>query len=294
MTVYRLLMGLMYSRRFDRLFSEADANGQFATRPDVARAIIDWADGDEQMFSPDGARGAGEDYRYDARADRYRAHDNSYDTIEELKHGARRLRRLHGGVPAVPDGLRLQHRRCKVNLRAISNKNGGDCTPLLMGVIRAAAAARSEQAARPIRRCSTTARLYPMASVLCDRASAAGFDSLNTITNLMQNPQTAVLPDDPRYKIFQSMPPITVNDGRAGQARLRRARRASTGSSPPARSGKREEEDHRDRRLAPVARQPPDAQPGRREGRRRPPVLARGITDPWPTPSAASTSARSR
>ena len=29
----------------------------------------------------------------------------------------------------------------------------------------------------------------------------------------MKNPQTAVLPDDPRYKIFQSMPPITVSDG---------------------------------------------------------------------------------
>ena len=51
----------------------------------MARAIIDWADGDEQMFSPEGASAAGEDYRYDARADRYRAHDNSYDTIEEIK-----------------------------------------------------------------------------------------------------------------------------------------------------------------------------------------------------------------
>ena len=56
-------------------------------------------------------------------------------------------------------------------------------------------------------------RLYPIASVACDRASAAGFDSIQTITGLMKNPQTAVLPDDPRYKIFQSMPPITVSDG---------------------------------------------------------------------------------
>ena len=84
MIVYRLLSGLMYSRRFDRLFSEADATGQFVTRPEVARALIDWADGDDQMFPAEGASGA-EDYRYDARADRYRAHDSSYDTIEEIK-----------------------------------------------------------------------------------------------------------------------------------------------------------------------------------------------------------------
>jgi len=84
LTVYRLLTGLMKSRRFDRLFSEADPTGQFTTRSDVARAIIDWADADDQMFSPEGAS-ATEDYRYDARADRYRAHDNSYDSIEELK-----------------------------------------------------------------------------------------------------------------------------------------------------------------------------------------------------------------
>jgi hypothetical protein len=77
-------MGLMSSRRFDRLFSEADATGNFTTRPDVARGIIDWADADDQMFSPEGASAA-EDYKYDARADRYRAHDNSFDSIEELK-----------------------------------------------------------------------------------------------------------------------------------------------------------------------------------------------------------------
>jgi len=28
----------------------------------------------------------------------------------------------------------------------------------------------------------------------------------------MKNPQTAVLPDDPRYKIFQSMPPVVISD----------------------------------------------------------------------------------
>jgi general secretion pathway protein K len=210
LTVYRMLMGLMYSPRFDRLFSEADANGQFVTRQEVARAIIDWADGDDQMFAPEGS-GGGEDYRYDARADRYRAHDNSYDTIEEIKQ-----------VRGVSDGFleaflpylttQASSTSCKINLRAITNKNGGDCTPLLMGLIRAAA---SPDPNKPPNDPAVLddQRLYPIVSVICDRATAAGIDSIDTITNLMAKPETAVLPDDPRFKIFQAMRPITPNKG---------------------------------------------------------------------------------
>jgi hypothetical protein len=101
---------------------------------------------------------------------------------------------------------------CKVNLGAITNKNGGDCTPLLMGILRAAA---TPDPTKPPMDPTILddSRLYPIASVACDRASAAGFDSLQSITTLMKNPQTAVLPDDPRYKIFQGMQPITINDG---------------------------------------------------------------------------------
>jgi general secretion pathway protein K len=210
--VYRLLTGLMMSRRFDRLFSEADATGNFTTRSDVARAIIDWADADDQMFSPEGGSAA-EDYKYDARADRYRAHDNSYDSIEELKM-----------VRGVTDGFMeafaphltvyASDQNCLVNLGAISNKNGGDCTPLLMGVIRAAAIDPANPTKPPADpSILDDSRLYPLASVACDRASAAGFDSIQSITGLMKNPQTAVLPDDPRYKIFQSLPPMNISDG---------------------------------------------------------------------------------
>jgi general secretion pathway protein K len=214
--VYRLLTALMYSPRFDRLFSEADQSGQFAVRADVARAIIDWADNDDQMFSPDGSAASSEDYRYDARADRYRAHDGSYDSIEELKL-----------VRGVSDGFMEAFQpfltvyasndaECKVNLGAITNKNGGDCTPLLMGVIRAAATPDPTKPPSDPAVLDDT-RLYPLASVMCDRASTAGFDSLNTITSLMQNPQNAVMADDPRYKIFQSMAPINVNKGELGK-----------------------------------------------------------------------------
>ena len=211
--VYRLLMGLMYSRRFDRLFSDADATGNFALRTDVARAIIDWADGDEQMFSPEGGSNS-EDYRYDAHADPYRAHNNSYDTIEEVKM-----------VRGVSDGFMEAFQpfltvyasdpNCKVNLGAISNKESGDCTPLVMAVIRAAATPDPlKPPADPT--IFDDAILYPLASILCDRASTAGFDSLNTITSLLANPQTAVLPDDPRYRMFQGMKPLAVDAGALG------------------------------------------------------------------------------
>jgi general secretion pathway protein K len=214
MIVYRLLMGLMYSPRFDKLFSEADTTGNFATRTDVARAIIDWADGDEQMFTPEGGSSNSEDYRYDAHADHYRAHDNSYDTMEEVKM-----------VRGVSDGFMeafapfltvyASDPSCKVNLGAISNKETGDCTPLVMGVIRAAA---TPDPTKPPSDPTVFDDhvLYPLASILCDRASTAGFDSLNTITSLLAKPETAVLPDDPRYRIFQGMRPINIDAGALG------------------------------------------------------------------------------
>jgi general secretion pathway protein K len=216
-TLFNLLMALMYSPRFDRLFSEEDTNGQFTTRADVARAIIDWADTDEQMFSPDGTSASGEDYRYDARSDRYRAHNNPFDTVEELKlvRGV-----TDGFMEAFQPYLTVYPtdpaKACKVNLSAITNKNGGDCTPLLMGVIRAAAVPDPTKPPTDPAVLDDT-RLYPLASILCDRASAAGFDSLNAITAIMQNPATAVMPDDPRYKIFQSMRPIAVSNGDLGK-----------------------------------------------------------------------------
>ena len=70
-----------------------------------------------------------------------------------------------------------------------------------------------EEAAPPCQAVLDDTQLYPRASLACDRASAAGFDSLDTMINIMQNPQTSVLPDDPRYKVFQSLRPLTINKG---------------------------------------------------------------------------------
>ena len=214
LVVYRLLTALMYSPRFDKLFSEADTTGNFATRQDVARGILDWADADEQMFSPEPGSSASEDYRYDAHADHYRAHDNSFDSVEEVKM-----------VRGVSDGFMEAFQpyltvyasdpNCKVNLGAISNKESGDCTPLVMGVIRAAATPDPTKPPQDPTVFDDNI-LYPLASILCDRASTAGFDSLNTITSLLASPQSAVLPDDPRFKIFQSMKPINIDAGALG------------------------------------------------------------------------------
>jgi len=212
-TVFRQLTGLMYSPRFDRLFSEADANGQFAVRADVARALIDWADLDDRSFTPEGASG-NEDYRYDARRDRYRAHDYSYDSIEEIKL-------VRGVSDAFMEAFEpymtvyASDMECKVNLGAITNKNGGDCTPLLMGILRATVdPAKMTGADAGV---LDDARLYPIASLLCDRASAAGFDSLDAIINTLGNPQSSVVPDDPRYKVFQGMRGITINKAELGK-----------------------------------------------------------------------------
>jgi general secretion pathway protein K len=210
LVVFRLLTALMYSRRFDKLFSESDGNGQFAVRADVARAIIDWADADEQMFSPEGASNS-EDYRYDAKGDRYRAHDNNLDTIEEIKM----VRGVSEGFMEAFQPFLTVHASnadCKVNIGSISNKNGGDCTPLVMGLIRAAATADPAQPPTDPT-VLDDAQLYPRASLACDRASAAGFDSVDTLVNIMKNPQNAVPPDDPRYRVFQSLRPININTG---------------------------------------------------------------------------------
>src|SRR5262249_6235423 len=87
------LYALFYSPQYNRLFEMPDANGQYTTRDELVRAIIDWSDGDDRAFDLSqvpglqalgSTRRASEDYRYDAHADPYRAHNNYYDTIDEL------------------------------------------------------------------------------------------------------------------------------------------------------------------------------------------------------------------
>src|SRR4029079_17678887 len=86
---------------------------------------------------------------------------------------------------------------CLVNLGAISNKNGGDCTPPLVGVTRAPAVDRANPTKPPADpSIFDDSRLYPLASVACDRASAAGRDHSTSITALIDGLQFGI---PPRY-----------------------------------------------------------------------------------------------
>jgi len=213
--VYRLLVGLFYSQRYDRLFSDADTGGQFNSRLDVARAIIDFADYDQQMFSFDGSSsGSAEDYHYDSDPrDKYRPHNNSFDSLDEIKL----VRGVSDGfVEAFGPYLTVypssdDKKMCRVNLGTISNREG-DCAPLIMGIIRAAAMGDPTKTATADPTILDDTKLFPLATVLCDRA-ASGFDSLDTVMAVLAKPESSVLTDDPRYRVLQGMRPLVLDRG---------------------------------------------------------------------------------
>ncbi len=213
LTIYRLLTALTYSPRYNRLFELQNADGQVPDRMELSRALIDWADADIQGFSPEAGGGGSEDYRYDQRRDKYRAHDNSYDTIEEtgmVRHMDARF--LEAFSPYFTVYASDPRQSCRVNLAAIK----GDCTPLLVGLIRAAATADPLKPPTDIS-IMDDQRVYPLASILCERGTAVGFDSLRTIIAVLNNPSGSIAPTDPRAQMMQSMRGITLDEGQLGQ-----------------------------------------------------------------------------
>ena len=204
-TVFRLLSALTYSPRYNKLFAERNSEGQFMDRAELARAIIDWADADEALFGLEPGTSGAEDYRYDARADPYKAHNNYYDTVDEvgLVRGMD-ADFIEAFLPYLT--VHASDQRCRVNLSSVK----GDCTPLLVGLIRAA------MLRDPNKPPSDPAvlddnRVYPLASILCERGTAVGFDSLDTIARVMSNPQASIARDDPRYQLMQSMRGIQIS-----------------------------------------------------------------------------------
>jgi type II secretory pathway component PulK len=205
-TIFRLLSALFMSPRYNKLFEKQNAEGQFIDRPEIARAVVDWADGDYQMFSVEPGTSGSEDYRYDATKDPYRAHDNSYDTVDEvaLVRGMRGST-LEAFVPYLTVYASDDLKQCRVNLASIK----GDCTPLLVGLVRAALIKdTTKPPADPT--ILDDNRVYPLASILCERGTAVGFDSIDTIVSVLANPQASIARDDPRYQMMQNMRGITI------------------------------------------------------------------------------------
>lgn len=210
-TIFRLLSALTMAPRYDLLFSTPDANGMFVDRIDLARALIDWADADEQMFSID-ANGAGaEDYRYDQRADPYLAHNNYYDTIGETAL----VRGMNADFSEAFKPYLTTYASnvdCKVNLASVK----GDCTPLVVGLVRAALIPDPTKPPTDPSILDDN-KIYPLASVLCERGAAVGFDSLKTVIGVLTNPAGSLSKDDPRFQMMQNLTGITITEAQLGQ-----------------------------------------------------------------------------
>jgi general secretion pathway protein K len=202
--LFRLLMALFMSPRYDLLFSTPDDQKQIVDRIDLARAIIDWADRDEQTFSLDANSAGPEDYRYDQRAEPYLAHNDRYDTVGEtnLVRGmnadfSEAFRPYFTTYASNPD--------CKVNLRSLK----GDCTPLIVGLVRAALIPDPTKPPQDMTILDDN-KIYPLASVLCERGAAVGFGSLDTVISVLTNPAASLSKDDPRFQMMQNLTGITI------------------------------------------------------------------------------------
>jgi general secretion pathway protein K len=202
--VFRLLQALMASPRYNWLFEQRNAEGQFVDRVELARAIIDWADADEQAFAIDANSSGPEDYRYDQREDPYQAHNNYYDTAEETNL-VRGMDPDYAEAFASNFTVYASNPDCKVNLASVK----GDCTPLIVGLVRAALFPDPSKPPTDLSILDDN-RLYPLASILCERSQAVGFGSLDALIGVLNNPAASIARDDPRYQLMQNLTGITI------------------------------------------------------------------------------------
>ncbi len=202
--LFRQLQALMASPRFNWLFEQRKESGQYVDRIDLANAIIDWADGDEQGFGVNANSAGPEDYRYDQREDPYTAHNNRYDSVDEVNM----VRGMDpdfaeaflGNFTVYPTG-----KECRVNLRSIKT----DCTPLMVGLLRAALFSDISKPPVDVSILDDN-RAYPLASILCERGAAVGFDSLDTIVKVLSNPASSLAREDPRFQLMQTLTGIQI------------------------------------------------------------------------------------
>ena len=213
--VFRLLYALTMSPRYDLLFSTPDDDGRYVDRVDLASALIDWADADEQTFSIDANAVGPEDYRYDQRpADPYLAHNNYYDSIRETNLVRGMSARFSEAFQSYFTTY-ASDQACKVNLASVK----GDCTPLIVGLVRAALI---PDPSKPPDDPSILddERIYPLASVLCERGAAVGFSSLDTVIKVLSDPAESLSKDDPRFQMMQNLTGITITKAQLSQVAL--------------------------------------------------------------------------
>jgi len=179
--LYGVLSALFYPPRYNPIFEAPDADGQYMTRDDVARAIIDWADIDDQRYSPDGKSGGAEDYRYDVGKDPYRAHNHRFDTVEEVNL----VRGMGDQLWGTFGEMLTVYGGCKVNLNALKQEHW----PLMAAIIRATV--KDDQKQNPV--LVDDALLGQAAQqILSLSQMMGGFQSVGQFVQLVSNPAQAL------------------------------------------------------------------------------------------------------
>ena len=159
---------------------------------------------DEQAFAVDANSSGPEDYRYDQRDDPYQAHNNYYDTVDETNL-VRGMDPDYAEAFASNFTVYASNPDCKVNLASVK----GDCTPLIVGLVRAALFPDPSKPPADLSILDDN-RLYPLASILCERSQAVGFGSLDALIGVLNNPAASIARDDPRYQLMQNLTGITI------------------------------------------------------------------------------------
>jgi general secretion pathway protein K len=185
--LYGVLSALLFPQRYDRLFNVPDQDGQLSQRSDVAIAILDWADIDETRYQPAvtgkpaSSGTTAEDYRYDASKDPYRAHDNFYDTVDEL-HLVRGVSDdLYG---SLADFFTV-YGGCKINLGAIKPESW----PLVAAIIRGTVT--DKEASNPILLDDMLLAALSQ-RVIAQSQLFGGFQSVQDFITLVGNPSATL------------------------------------------------------------------------------------------------------
>jgi general secretion pathway protein K len=177
---YAILSALFWPPRYNRIFENADRNGQFSTRDDVARAIVDWADIDESRYDPTGNASGAEDYRYDAGKDAYKAHNHFFDTLEEMNL----VRGVNDNLWGSFGEMLTVYGGCKVNLGAIKPEQW----PLLAAILRATV--KDDQKLNPVLLDDVLLAALSQ-QVLSMAQLTGGIQSVQQFTQLVSNPAAA-------------------------------------------------------------------------------------------------------